>query len=168
MQSLVDEMPDEQEILQEAEVSIDEELEANIDFDDNQMGKESSDYSVFTTQYDEIISAAELSNLKEINRLRIQLDKLIQPHLQTIGKLANRLQRLLLAKQNRSWKFDLDEGVLDTSKLTRIITDVNKPLSFKEEKQSDFKDTVISILIDCSGSMRGRSVSYTHLRAHET
>ena len=159
MQSLVDEMPDEQEILQEAEVSIDEELEANIDFDDNQIGKESSDYSVFTTQYDEIISAAELSNLKEINRLRIQLDKLIQPHLQTIGKLANRLQRLLLAKQNRSWKFDLDEGVLDTSKLTRIITDVNKPLSFKEEKQSDFKDTVISILIDCSGSMRGRSIN---------
>ena len=159
MQSLVDEMPDEQEILQEAEVSIDEELEANVDFDDNQIGKENSDYSVFTTQYDEIISAAELSNLKEINRLRIQLDKLIQPHLQTIGKLANRLQRLLLAKQNRSWKFDLDEGVLDTSKLTRIITDVNKPLSFKEEKQSDFKDTVISILIDCSGSMRGRSIN---------
>ena len=102
MQSLVDEMPDEQEILQEAEVSIDEELEANIDFDDNQIGKENSYYSVFTTQYDEIISAAELSNLKEINRLRIQLDKLIQPHLQTIGKLANRLQRLLLAKQNLS------------------------------------------------------------------
>ena len=159
MQSLVDEMPDEQEILQEAEISIDEELEANVDFDNNQIGKENSDYSVFTTQYDEIISAAELSNLKEINRLRIQLDKLIQPHLQTIGKLANRLQRLLLAKQNRSWKFDLDEGVLDTSKLTRIITDVNKPLSFKEEKQSDFKDTVISILIDCSGSMRGRSIN---------
>ena len=65
----------------------------------------------------------------------------------------------MLAKQNRSWKFDLDEGVLDTSKLTRIITDVNKPLSFKEEKQSDFKDTVISILIDCSGSMRGRSIN---------
>ena len=159
MQSLVDEMPDEQEILREAEVSIDEELEANVDFDDNQIRKESSDYSIFTSQYDEIISAAELSNLKEINRLRIQLDKLIQPHLQTIGKLANRLQRLLLAKQNRSWKFDLDEGVLDTSKLTRIITDVNKPLSFKEEKQSDFKDTVISILIDCSGSMRGRSIN---------
>ena len=159
MQSLVDEMPDEQEILQEAEISIDEELEANVDFDDNQIGKENSDYSVFTTKYDEIIAAAELSNLKEINRLRIQLDKLIQPHLQTVGKLANRLQRLLLAKQNRSWKFDLDEGVLDTSKLTRIITDSNKPLSFKEEKQSDFKDTVISILIDCSGSMRGRSIN---------
>ena len=110
-------------------------------------------------EYDEIISASDLSNVKEINRLRIQLDKLIQPHLQTIGKLANRLQRLLLAKQNRSWKFDLDEGVLDTSKLTRIITDSNKPLSFKEEKQSDFKDTVISILIDCSGSMRGRSIN---------
>ena len=148
MQSLIDEIPEDQEILQEAEVSIDEELEANIDFDDNQMVNENSNYSIFTTQYDEIISAADLSNLKEINRLRIQLDKLIQPHLQTIGKLANRLQRLLLAKQNRSWKFDLDEGVLDTSKLTRIITDSNKPLSFKEEKQSDFKDTIISILID--------------------
>ena len=65
----------------------------------------------------------------------------------------------MLAKQNRSWKFDLDEGVLDTSKLTRVITDSNKPLSFKEEKQSDFKDTIISILIDCSGSMRGRSIN---------
>ena len=159
MQSLVDEMPDEREILQEAEVSIDEELEVNVDFDDNQIGGESSNYSIFTTQYDEIISAGELSNIKEVNRLRIQLDKLIQPHLQTIGKLANRLQRLLLAKQNRSWKFDLDEGVLDTSKLTRVITDSNKPLSFKEEKQSDFKDTIISILIDCSGSMRGRSIN---------
>jgi len=159
MQSLIDEILDGQEIMQEAEVSIDEELETNLDFDGNQIGNEKSNYSIFTTQYDEIISAVELSNLKEISRLRIQLDKLIQPHLQTIGKLANRLQRLLLAKQNRSWKFDLDEGVLDTSKLTRIITDSNKPLSFKEEKQSDFKDTVISILIDCSGSMRGRSIN---------
>ena len=159
MQSLIDEILDGQEIMQEAEVSIDEELETNLGFDENQIGNEKSNYSIFTTQYDEIISAVELSNLKEISRLRIQLDKLIQPHLQTIGKLANRLQRLLLAKQNRSWKFDLDEGVLDTSKLTRIITDSNKPLSFKEEKQSDFKDTVISILIDCSGSMRGRSIN---------
>ena len=159
MQSLIDEMQDEQEILQEAEISIDEELEANINFEDNQPNQENNSYKIFTNKYDEIISASDLSNVKEINRLRIQLDKLIQPHLQTIGKLANRLQRLLLAKQNRSWKFDLDEGVLDTSKLTRIITDSNKPLSFKEEKQSDFKDTVISILIDCSGSMRGRSIN---------
>lgn len=159
MQSLIDEMQDEQEILQEAEISIEEELEANVNFEDNQLNQENSSYKIFTNKYDEIISASDLSNIKEINRLRIQLDKLIQPHLQTIGKLANRLQRLLLAKQNRSWKFDLDEGVLDTSKLTRIITDSNKPLSFKEEKQSDFKDTVISILIDCSGSMRGRSIN---------
>ena len=159
MQSLIDEMQDEQEILQEAEISIDEELEANVNFEDNQPNQENNSYKIFTNKYDEIISASDLSNVKEINRLRIQLDKLIQPHLQTIGKLANRLQRLLLAKQNRSWKFDLDEGVLDTSKLTRIITDSNKPLSFKEEKQSDFKDTVISILIDCSGSMRGRSIN---------
>ncbi len=159
MQSLVDEMQDEQEILQEAEISIDEELEANVNFEDSQPNQENNSYKIFTNKYDEIISASDLSNVKEINRLRIQLDKLIQPHLQTIGKLANRLQRLLLAKQNRSWKFDLDEGVLDTSKLTRIITDSNKPLSFKEEKQSDFKDTVISILIDCSGSMRGRSIN---------
>lgn len=159
MQSLIDEMQDEQEILQEAEISIDEELEANVNFEDSQLNQENNSYKIFTNKYDEIISASDLSNVKEINRLRIQLDKLIQPHLQTIGKLANRLQRLLLAKQNRSWKFDLDEGVLDTSKLTRIITDSNKALSFKEEKQSDFKDTVISILIDCSGSMRGRSIN---------
>ena len=159
MQSLIDEMQDEQEILKEAEISIEEELESNVNFEDNQLNQENSSYKIFTNKYDEIISASDLSNVKEINRLRIQLDKLIQPHLQTIGKLANRLQRLLLAKQNRSWKFDLDEGVLDTSKLTRIVTDSNKPLSFKEEKQSDFKDTVISILIDCSGSMRGRSIN---------
>ena len=83
-----------------------------------------------------------------------------------ISRLANRLQRKLLAKQNRSWDFDLEEGLLDTSRLTRIIMDPYRSLSFKKEKDTDFKDTVVSLLIDNSGSMRGRpitAVSYTHL-----
>ena len=116
-------------------------------------------YQIFSTKFDEIIHSSELANTKEINRLRLQLDKLIKPHLSTIGKLANRLQRLLLARQERAWQFDMDEGILDTSKLTRIVTDPGQPLSFKVEKNSEFKNTVISLLIDCSGSMRGRSIN---------
>ena len=92
-------------------------------------------------------------------RLRNQLDNLIKPHLATIGKLANRLQRLLLAKQNTSWKFNLEEGILDNSRLHRIIANPSYPLSFKQETENKFKDTVVTLLIDNSGSMRGRSIS---------
>ena len=92
-------------------------------------------------------------------RLRNQLDNLIKPHLATIGKLANRLQRLLLAKQNTSWNYNLEEGVLDNARLHRVIANPGYPLSFKEETENNFKDTVVSLLIDNSGSMRGRSIS---------
>ena len=97
--------------------------------------------------------------VEESMRLRNQLDNLIKPHLPTIGKLANRLQRLLLAKQNTDWTFNLEEGVLDNSRLNRIITNPNYPLSFKQESENNFKDTVVTLLIDNSGSMRGRSIS---------
>ena len=87
------------------------------------------------------------------------MDNLIKPHLATIGKLANRLQRLLLAKQNTSWNFNLEEGILDNSRLHRIIANPSYPLSFKQETENKFKDTVVTLLIDNSGSMRGRSIS---------
>ena len=92
-------------------------------------------------------------------RLRNQLDNLIKPHLSTIGKLANRLQRLLLAKQNTSWNYNLEEGMLDNARLHRVIANPTYPLSFKEETENKFKDTVVTLLIDNSGSMRGRSIS---------
>ena len=92
-------------------------------------------------------------------RLRNQLDNLIKPHISTIGKLANRLQRLLLAKQNTSWNFNLEEGILDNSRLHRVIASPGYPLSFKQETENDFKDTIVTLLIDNSGSMRGRSIS---------
>ena len=141
-----------------AEVSIDEELEA-VPVPKNHNFMKTDSYQIFSNKFDEIIHSSELANIKEINRLRLQLDKLIKPHLSSIGKLANRLQRLLLARQERAWQFDMDEGILDTSKLTRIVTDPGQPLSFKVEKNSEFKNTVISLLIDCSGSMRGRSIN---------
>ena len=92
-------------------------------------------------------------------RLRNQLDNLIKPHISTIGKLANRLQRLLLAKQNTSWNFNLEEGILDNSRLHRVIASPGYSLSFKQETENDFKDTIVTLLIDNSGSMRGRSIS---------
>ena len=91
-------------------------------------------------------------------RLRNQLDNLIKPHISTIGKLANRLQRLLLAKQNTSWNFNLEEGILDNSRLHRVIASPGYPLSFKQETENDFKDTIVTLLIDNSGSMRGLSL----------
>ena len=87
------------------------------------------------------------------------MDNLIKPHIPTIGKLANRLQRLLLAKQNTNWDFNLDEGMLDNARLHRVIANPRFPLSFKQETENDFKDTVVTLLIDNSGSMRGRSIS---------
>ena len=117
------------------------------------------DYSIYTTNFDEIIDAKDLVTNDESLRLRNQLDNLIKPHIPTIGKLANRLQRLLLAKQNTNWNFNLDEGMLDNARLHRIIANPRFPLSFKQETENDFKDTVVTLLIDNSGSMRGRSIS---------
>ena len=139
--------------------SIDEEIDA-IPYPKNDfVNKLKKDYSIYTTKFDEVIDAKDLVTSDESLRLRNQLDNLIKPHLSTIGKLANRLQRLLLAKQNTSWKYNLEEGMLDNARLHRVIANPSYPLSFKEETENKFKDTVVTLLIDNSGSMRGRSIS---------
>ena len=117
------------------------------------------DYKIFTTQYDEITKAENLESHDDILKLRKTLDQQLSGFQDVITKLANKLQRKLLAKQNRSWEFDLEEGLLDSSKLPRIIMDPYNSLSFKKEKDLDFKDTVVTLLIDNSGSMRGRPIT---------
>ena len=139
--------------------SIEEEIDALSYPEDAYIGFNNSDYSIFTTDFDEIIEAKDLTTPDEAIRLRAQLDNLIKPHLATIGKLANRLQRLLLAKQNTNWNFNLEEGILDTARLHRVIAEPGHPLSYKQETETNFKDTVVTLLIDNSGSMRGRSIS---------
>ena len=117
------------------------------------------DYKIFTSQFDEIVKAENLENSDEATKLRKSLDQQLLGFQDVITKLANKLQRQLLAKQNRSWEFDLEEGLLDSSKLPRIIMDPYNSLSFKKEKDLDFKDTVVTLLIDNSGSMRGRPIT---------
>ena len=117
------------------------------------------DYKIFTTQYDEITKAENLENTDETIKLRKTLDQQVIGFQDVITKLANKLQRQLLAKQNRAWEFDLEEGLLDSSKLPRIIMDPYNSLSFKKEKDLDFKDTIVTLLIDNSGSMRGRPIT---------
>ena len=117
------------------------------------------DYKIFTTQYDEVIRAENLENSGEAAKLRKTLDQQLVGFQDVITKLANKLQRQLLAKQNRAWEFDLEEGLLDSSKLPRIIMDPYNSLSFKKEKDLDFKDTIVTLLIDNSGSMRGRPIT---------
>ena len=116
-------------------------------------------YKIFTEEFDEIIKAEDLESIDELSRLRKNLDQQLLQLKNFISKLANKLQRKLLAKQNRSWDFDLEEGLLDTSKLPRIIMDPFNSLSFKKEKDIEFKDTLVTILIDNSGSMRGKPIS---------
>ena len=117
------------------------------------------EYKIFTTEFDEITKAENLENADEANKLRKTLDQQLISFQDVITKLANKLQRQLLAKQNRAWEFDLEEGLLDSSKLPRIIMDPYNSLSFKKEKDLDFKDTVVTLLIDNSGSMRGRPIT---------
>jgi cobaltochelatase CobT len=117
------------------------------------------DYRAFTAKFDETIAAEELCEPEELDRLRSYLDKQLS-HLQgVVARLANRLQRRLMAQQNRSWDFDLEEGQLDPARLSRIITDPMHPLSFKAEKDTQFRDTVVTLLLDNSGSMRGRPIT---------
>ena len=116
-------------------------------------------YKTYTEEFDEIVKAEELESVEELSRLRKNLDQQLLQLKSFISKLANKLQRKLLAKQNRSWNFDLEEGLLDTSKLTRVIMDPFNSLSFKKEKDIEFKDTLVTILIDNSGSMRGKPIS---------
>ena len=117
------------------------------------------DYRPFTTRFDEVVDAEDLCDPDELSRLRAYLDKQLA-HLQgVVGRLANRLQRRLLAQQNRAWEFDLEEGQLDPARLPRIVIDPYQPLSFKHEKDTDFRDTVVTLLLDNSGSMRGRPIT---------
>ena len=115
-------------------------------------------YKVFSTKHDEIVAAEELCEPDELTRLRAYLDQQLPAVSSVVSRLANRLQRKLLAQQNRSWTFDLEEGMLDAARLTRVIVDPTAPLSFKEETDVEFRDTVVTILIDNSGSMRGRPI----------
>ncbi len=117
------------------------------------------DYKVFTTEHDEEISAEELAEPQELERLRAYLDQQLEPLKGAVSRLANKLQRRLQAQQNRSWEFDKEEGVLDAGRLARVVANPTTPLSFKVEKDMEFRDTVVTLLLDNSGSMRGRPIS---------
>src|SRR5690606_17797150 len=117
------------------------------------------DYKVFTTTFDETIGAEDLCDEEELDRLRAFLDKQLANLQGVVGRLANRLQRRLMAQQNRSWDFDLEEGVLDSARLVRVVIDPMQPLSFKWERDTQFRDTVVTLLLDNSGSMRGRPIT---------
>ncbi|MAN75104.1 MAG: cobaltochelatase subunit CobT [Henriciella sp.] len=165
---------------EETNVSVDAESEAEgeDDYEDSEDGskplrpnyrdgdeRKDFTYRVFTTAHDEIANAADLCDAEELTRLRAYLDHQLQSLQGAVSKLANRLQRRLMAQQNRSWSFDLEEGVLDTARLTRVITDPTAPLSFKQEEDSEFRDTVVTLLLDNSGSMRGRPIMIAALCA---
>jgi len=118
-----------------------------------------SDYKSYTNKNDEVIAAQDLCEPEELDRLRAYLDKQLSNLSSVVARLANRLQRRLMAQQNRSWEFDLEEGILDPARLSRVIVDPQQPLSFKREKDMDFRDTVVTLLLDNSGSMRGRPIT---------
>ncbi|MBU6373351.1 MAG: cobaltochelatase subunit CobT [Alphaproteobacteria bacterium] len=124
-----------------------------------------ADYKAYTTKHDEIVPAEALCDVDELTRLRAYLDQQLKPLQGAVSRLANRLQRRLMAQQNRAWSFDLEEGVLDTARLTRVIVDPLSALSFKQEDDTQFKDTVVSLLLDNSGSMRGRPIMVAALCA---
>ncbi|RVT95467.1 cobaltochelatase subunit CobT [Rhodovarius crocodyli] len=120
---------------------------------------DASRYRAFTTQFDEVVEAEDLCDSEELSRLRQQLDQQLQ-HLQgVVSKLANRLQRRLLAQQQRAWEFDLEEGLLDVARLSRVITNPTTSLTYKREREAEFRDTIVTLLIDNSGSMRGRPIT---------
>ncbi len=122
-------------------------------------------YRAFTNDFDEIVDAAKLCDADELTRLRLHLDQQLL-HLQgVIGRLANRLQRRLLARQTRAWEFDLDDGLLDSARLARVVANPIYPLSYKREKETEFRDTVVTLLIDNSGSMRGRPITVAAMSA---
>ena len=122
-------------------------------------------YRIFTDQYDEVIDAADLCDPEELERLRNMLDRHMENLNQMIGKLANRLQRKLMAFQNRSWEFDLEEGLLDAGKLHRVVTQPFSALSYKQEQDTKFRDTIVTLLLDNSGSMRGRPITIAAVTA---
>ncbi|MGD1887538.1 MAG: cobaltochelatase subunit CobT [Cohaesibacteraceae bacterium] len=118
-----------------------------------------TDYKAYTDKFDEVIAVEELCDAAELDRLRAFLDKQLQNLAGAVARLANRLQRRLMAQQNRGWDFDLEEGLLDTARLTRVVTDPMQPLAFKMEQDTEFRDTVVTLVIDNSGSMRGRPIT---------
>jgi len=122
-------------------------------------------YKVHVQKFDEVVAAEDLSEPAELERLRDYLDKQLEPLKGAVSRLANKLQRRLQAQQNRSWEFDLDEGILDCGRLARVVVHPTTPLSFKIEKDTEFRDTVVSLLIDNSGSMRGRPISIAAISA---
>ncbi|MGJ3628646.1 cobaltochelatase CobT-related protein [Sphingomonas sp. MMS24-JH45] len=123
------------------------------------------DYRIWSTQFDEVIAATELCDADELTRLRGYLDQQLV-HLQSaVSKLANRLQRRLMAQQNRSWDFDQEEGLLDAARLARVVTAPGQSLSYKIERDTEFRDTIVTLLIDNSGSMRGRPISIAAISA---
>ena len=136
-----------------------EDMESENVIQKKNLGISDIEYKVFTTEFDEVAKAESLETAEEILKLRKNLDQQLTSFQDLITKLANKLQRQLMAKQNRSWEFDLEEGLLDSSKLPRIIIDPYNSLSFKKEKDLDFKDTIVTLLIDNSGSMRGRPIT---------
>ena len=147
-----------------------EELDSSEESTENVLQKTNindinQDYKIFTAEFDEIARAETLEDIKETQKLRKNLDQQLIGFQDLITKLANKLQRQLLAKQNRAWEFDLEEGLLDSAKLTRVIMDPYNSLSFMKEKDLDFKDTIVTLLIDNSGSMRGRPITIAALCA---
>ena len=156
-------MPDlENEAKESDQAEKDVEIEDSSQSDLKKKGKSTLgdiNYKTYTEEFDETIKAEDLENAEELIRLRKNLDQQLLQLKNFISKLANKLQRKLLAKQNRSWSFDLEEGLLDTSKLPRIVMDPFNSLTFKKEKDIEFKDTLVTILIDNSGSMRGKPIS---------
>jgi len=128
-------------------------------------GETVTTYRAFTTKYDEIVEARELCHPDELNRLRVLLDRQVGPMQSLVARLANRLQRRLMALQQRHWEYDLEEGLLDPSRLSRIVVSPAHPLAYKREKPLDFRDTIVSLLIDNSGSMRGRPITLAAISA---
>ena len=155
----------------QAQVSMDDQAEDELseesEMSDSEMPPElppqvseaSSEYRVYTQLHDEEIAAEDLADAAELERLRAYLDKQLDPLRGAVSRLANKLQRRLQAQQNRSWEFDKEEGVLDAGRLARVVANPTTPLSFKVEKDTEFRDTVVTLLIDNSGSMRGRPIS---------
>jgi cobaltochelatase CobT len=162
-----EESGDDSEAVEDYEASDDELADGEETSDTGQPGQSRrnwelsppTDYKAFTTRFDEIIEAGELCDEAELNRLRAYLDQQIGGLQGVVTRLANRLQRRLMAQQTRSWEFDQEEGLLDAARLARVVVNPRHALSFKIERETDFKDTVVSLLIDNSGSMRGRPIA---------
>jgi len=144
-------------------VEGDDSFENNLEHLANTDSLIKKNYKFFTNEFDEVINAQDLCDLQELDRLRLSLDQQVFSFKPLIAKIANRLQRKLLAQQNRQWEFNQEEGFLDTSKLARIIANPKNKLSFKKEKNIEFKDTIVTLLIDNSGSMRGRPITVAAL-----